>query len=104
MKTRKQIEITIRTYRQLAIRGSVTTRGWCRECGYETDAVSLETAGVVAEAMKVGLGEPMVASELHMMSAGESETRVCLRSLLEIVRMEGERGRSVGTSSLVRKK
>ena len=104
MKTRKQIEITIRTYRQLAIRGSVTTRGWCPGCGCETDAVSLETAGAVAEAIAVGIGEPVITGELHMMSAGESETRVCLRSLLEIVRMEGERGRSVGTSSLVRKK
>jgi len=93
LKTSKKVEITIRVDRRLVIQGSITTRGWCQGCGCETDAVSCETAGTVADAMAVGLGEPVAVRELHYLRAGEGKAKVCLRSLLEMVRREGESGK-----------
>jgi hypothetical protein len=100
LRTSKKVEITIRIDRRLMIQGSITTRCWCQGCGCETDAVSCATAGTVAEAMAVGLGEPMITRDLHYLPAGEGKTKVCLRSLLEMVRREGECSKS-RTSSLV---
>ena len=77
------------------IQGSITTRGWCQGCGCETDAVSWETAGTVADAIALGFGEPTIARDLHYLPAGEGKTLVCLRSLLEMVRRESK-GRGDG--------
>lgn len=86
---RKKIEITIQTDRRLVIRGSVSTLAWCRQCGAETEVVTLETAGVVAQAVSVELGNPWPAGDLHVSHASDGTSRVCLRSLLGMVRNTG---------------
>lgn len=87
--TRKKIEITIRTDRRLVIRGSVSTLGWCQECGADTEVVSMETAGVVAQAVSAELGGAWPVSKLHVSQASDGGFRVCLKSLLGMVRDAG---------------
>lgn len=86
---KKKIEITIRTDRRLVIRGSVSALGWCQTCGSETEVVSLETAGVVAQAVSAELGGTWPLSNLHVSQTSEGGSQVCLKSLLGMVRDAG---------------
>jgi hypothetical protein len=104
LKTSRKVEITIQTDRRLVIRGSVTTQSWCHQCGSETEAVSLETAGVVAEALAAGVEGRFFRSELHFLPTEDDGTQVCLRSLLELVRTESDAARSARSTDLSKKK
>lgn len=86
MKASKKIEITIQTNRRLVVRGSVSARDWCRECGSETEVVTLETAGAVTQAVKMELESHLIEGDLHIVQAADGSSRVCVRSLLGLVR------------------
>jgi hypothetical protein len=86
---RKKIEITIQTERRLVIRGSVSGRAWCQQCGAETEVVTLETAGVVAQAVSVELGSTWPTGDLHLSQAPDGASGVCLKSLLGRLRNAG---------------
>lgn len=94
LKSRAKFEITIRTDRKLVIRGSIGSRAWCPICSGETEAVSVTAASVVTDAVAAELGASPVADDLHLLPGDDQrQTRVCLRSLLEIVK---KRSRALG--------
>jgi hypothetical protein len=94
LKSRAKFEITIRTDRQLVIRGSIGSRAWCPICGSETEAVSVTAASVVTDGVPAEFGVSPIAGELHLLPGDEhGQTRVCLRSLLEVVK---QRSRALG--------
>ena len=104
MKTSKKVVITIQSDRRLVIRGSVTTQSWCPQCGIETETVSLETAGIVAEAVAVSAEGPLLSSALHILPLGDGGAQVCLPSLLEMVRTESDAARSGPSRDLSKNK
>ena len=86
MKSSRKIEITIQTDQRVVIRGSVATRNWCHKCGAEIETVSLETARILAEAITPGIEDPLLWVDLHILPVGDGGHRLCLRSLLTMVR------------------
>lgn len=98
---KKKIEITIQTDRRLVIRGSVSALGWCQACGSETEVVSMETAGVVAQAVSAELGGTWPVANLHVSQASDGGSQVCLKSLLGMVRDTGAPSGATPTKALM---
>lgn len=78
---KKTAEITVETDRVLVIRRRRPIRGWCRECGCETDMLTLDEVGSVMSS-----GPPadrQVRRSWHFAEAEDGTGLVCLDSFLK---------------------
>ena len=79
---KKRTEITVETERVLIIRRRRVIRGWCQECGFEVDLVTLEDAGAIAQVSLAALRGSPQAQALHFSDGVDGAPLVCLESLL----------------------
>jgi hypothetical protein len=79
----KRTQITIETDQVLIIRRRGCVRQWCRECGRETDMVSLSQAGLVTGVAQPLLLECARTERWHLTEAVAGAPLVCLDSLLK---------------------
>lgn len=84
MAKRRKIEITIRTDRRITIYATGFGRTWCERCGSETEVISLQTAGMLANSMLGNLPNGALPPELHFSVAPDGTPRVCLESLMQM--------------------
>ncbi len=78
---KKTAEITVETDRVLVIRRRRPIRGWCRECGCETDMLTLDEVGSVMSS-----GPPLKLdsrSGWHLSETVDGMALVCLDSFLK---------------------
>ena len=79
--TKKTTEITVQTDRILVIRRRRPVRAWCRDCGCETDMLTLDEVASVTSS-----GPPLdeeVQRSWHLAEAEDGTGLVCLDSFLK---------------------
>jgi hypothetical protein len=85
---KRTIRITVERDRVWIVRqcGSLT-RTWCEGCTAEVEFVSLEQAIALTGRTADEIRHSVLAAKLHTESGGGETMRICLRSLLEGVRV-----------------
>jgi hypothetical protein len=79
----QRTEITVQTERLVIIRGSRSTRAWCRECGREVEMVALSQAAALVRGNKPVLPDPAQSHGWHISEDQNGSPLVCLESVLK---------------------
>ncbi|MGA3089687.1 MAG: hypothetical protein ABSD75_13805 [Terriglobales bacterium] len=82
MSKSRKIQMTILTSRRVEIHATGIGRTWCRECDAEVEVVSLQTASLLANSLRMDLTNGAAGSDLHMPASSDGARRICLDSLL----------------------
>ena len=79
----KQTRITIETDSLLVVRGAVSLRGWCTECGAEGDVIPFDGIGVISNLTPSEVQEWLECEAIHHSQAPDGTHLICLNSLLK---------------------
>ncbi len=82
MAAYKRTQIIVETDQVLIIRRRGCVRHWCRECGRETDMVTLSSAGLVTGMAQALLRDDARTGKWHMTETAGGSRLICLDSLL----------------------
>ena len=83
MAKRRKIEITIQTDCRVVIYATGLGRARCEQCGTETEVVTLQAAGLLANSLTGDLTNGALPPGLHLSLAADGSSRVCLKSLMQ---------------------
>jgi hypothetical protein len=78
--------ITIATSSVLTLRGGISARAWCPECGAERQMLALEHVDVLSKLDHFALSAWLDSSGVHRSRGTSGQALICLDSLLARVR------------------
>jgi len=97
----RKLEITIQTSQLLTIRGSRSSRAWCRQCNAEQEVVTLEAAALVADSIATLLNSGSTSAGWHLSQSADGSLRICLPSLLRMVTREDKSTKAISVKGLL---
>jgi hypothetical protein len=82
----KHTKITIEVDSLLVLRGRLSLRAWCPECGAEGEMVRLDELGVVSNLASPDVEAWIQSEALHHSKAADGADLICLNSMLKHTR------------------
>jgi len=79
----KQTRITIETDSLLVVRGAVSLRGWCPECGAEGEVIPFDGIRVISNLTPSEVQAWLACEAIHHSQAPDGTHLICLNSLLK---------------------
>jgi hypothetical protein len=79
----KQTKITIETESLLVLRGRISLRAWCPQCGAEGDMIVLGDIGVISNLAPSDVKAWFECEAIHHSQAADGTQLICLNSLLK---------------------
>ena len=79
----KQTKITIETDSLLVMRGTVSSRVWCQECGAEGEVIPFDGIGVISNLTPSEVKAWLECEAIHHSQAPDGTHLICLNSLLK---------------------
>jgi hypothetical protein len=83
----RRTTITIETERTLVIRRQALPRGWCPECGRESEMIGPPQAAIVTGVPERRQHDFAITAKWHMAEATDGSPMICLVSLLNSPRL-----------------
>jgi len=79
----KRTKITIETDSLLVMRGTVSPRRWCAECGAESEVIPFDSIHVVSNLTPSEVQAWLECEAIHHSQAPDGTHLICLNSLLK---------------------
>ncbi len=97
----RKLEITIQTSQVLTIRGGCRSRAWCPQCNAEQEMVTLEASSSLADSIAKLLNCGLASAVWHISQSPDGSLRICLPSLLRMLRREGKSTNATSVKGLL---